>query len=614
MNLSSIFRMVILSSIIGSVLAIIIFIIKGLFKTKLNATWQYYIWFLVIVRLVIPAGFQTPLSKFNMLAFNTERIQVSQNLPKVTANYVKSNTKISEIKSDDKDNLEKTKVKDFYYYFNISSIVWAIVAIFAALIILSINTVLFFKVNKQPFCKDTDTIKVFKKCKSIMNISRCIPIVCDRHINTPSLFGVISPKILIDLNLVYKLSPEEKKYIFLHELSHFKKKDIVINWIILFCTILNWFNPIIWFAFRRMREDCEIACDAYVLSYLEKKEQIEYGKAIINLLKFVSDTKWIIGTTAVISGKSNIKRRIIMIKNFKKSPYKWTAVPICISLALVMIGVTNSPIKATALKNGGNLSETKQNDINYVNIIKEFLPPNSQIVTLSSTNGETTEEDNILLKDLDNDGENEIITAYKIAGEDEKVNILILKKVRENWIRALDESGEGFKLDLALTADIDGDGQNEVLLSRRIGGTVGQLFTYKWNNNLLNKISNEGLYYSKLDIVDVPGKNIRAVATWQHDTGDAYMIDILKWNGKTFVPDENPYPDYFKQSVVPYYEQKVKEMPNAGFYWYYLADAQIKAGDKTSALNSIEKGLELRLDASYPPKEAFDELKEKASK
>lgn len=167
-------------------------------------------------------------------------------------------------------------------------------------------------------------------------------------------------------------------------------------------------------------------------------------------------------------------------------------------------------------------------------------------------------------------------------------------------------------MDLALTADINGDGREEVLLSRRIGGTVGEIFVYQWNNNVLSKVSDEGLYYSKLDIVNVPGKDIKDIAVWQHDTGDAYMIDILKWNGKTFVPEKVDCPDYFKQWVVPYYEQKVKEMPGAGFYWYYLAEAQLKSGDKKGALKSAEKGL--KLDTGYPPKEYFNEIKEKASK
>ncbi|WP_368490600.1 M56 family metallopeptidase [Clostridium sp. BJN0013] len=619
MNLSSIFKMIILSSVIGSVIAIIILIVKRMFKKRLNAFWQYYIWFLLIVRLIIPAGFETPLSKFNKIEFAAEKIQVHSNSSKTTDDLesaskinLQNGSKVSGLKLNEEGSLKETVSKDFNYYFNIAGIIWASGAVFSFLIVLFINGIFVFKINKQPFCKDEDTLRTLEECKSIMNISRSIPIICDRYVNVPSLFGNIKPKILISTELIFKLSVEEKKYIFLHELSHFKRKDIFISWIMLFCGILNWFNPIIWLSLHRMWEDCELACDAYVLSYLKEMEQREYGRTIINLVKLVSDIKYIPGTTGIVSSNSNMKRRIIMIKKFKKSPYKWAIAAICILIALCMTGITNSPIKAEALKNVGEPLEEQQDNINYVNIVKGFLPANSQIVT----SGNTKEEDNVLLKDLDNDGQKEIITAYKLSGQpisaDEKINLLVLKRVGKKWFKALDESGQGFKLDLVLTADMDGDGREEVLLSRRIGGTVGEIFVYQWNNNMLSKVSGESLYYSKLDIVDVPGKNMKDIAVWQHDTGDAYMIDILKWNGKTFVPEKVDCPNYFKQSVVPYYEQKVKEMPGAGFYWYYLAEAQLKSGDKKGALKSAEKGL--KLDTGYPPKEYFNEIEEKASK
>lgn len=275
-----------------------------------------------------------------------------------------------------------------------------------------------------------------------------------------------------------------------------------------------------------------------------------------------------------------------MVKNFKKSPYKWPTVLIIVLSSIGIVGITNSSIKADKLQSGSALLQTKQSDINYVNIVKKFLTPSLQIVTP----GNTMEEDNILLKDLDNDGENEIITAYKSSEQSQdQMSVLILKKVGGNWVKVLDESGVGFDIDLVLTEDIDGDGQNEVLLGRRVGGVWGQLSIYKWNNNLLSKISDKDLNYSKLDIVDIPGKNMKAVATWSKDLVDTYIVDIWKWDGRDFILAKELYPNYFSQSVVSYYEQRVQELPQIPAYWYYLADAQINAGDKNAALDSIEK-------------------------
>lgn len=92
------------------------------------------------------------------------------------------------------------------------------------------------------------------------------------------------PRLLIPYGIINKLSEEEKRYVFLHELAHLKRKDNLINWIMVLVQALHWFNPIVWYAFYKMREDCEVACDADVLSLLNPAEHKKYGETIINLI------------------------------------------------------------------------------------------------------------------------------------------------------------------------------------------------------------------------------------------------------------------------------------------------------------------------------------------
>jgi hypothetical protein len=54
---------------------------------------------------------------------------------------------------------------------------------------------------------------------------------------------------------------------------------------------LHWFNPLIWFAFHRMRTDREMACDALVLTYTGERESQEYGRAIVALLQRLSRSR-----------------------------------------------------------------------------------------------------------------------------------------------------------------------------------------------------------------------------------------------------------------------------------------------------------------------------------
>ncbi|HCY36689.1 MAG TPA: hypothetical protein DHV24_06075 [Candidatus Margulisbacteria bacterium] len=115
-------------------------------------------------------------------------------------------------------------------------------------------------------------------------------------------------------------------------------------------------------------------------------------------------------------------------------------------------------------------------------------------------------------------------------------------------------------------------------------------FSFNQEDTDINMITGEGDH----------GKQV-ALALWQHDTGEAYSIEVLYWtkvgSDTGWVPAEDLYPEYFKK-VVAYYQEKVKEMPEAAYYWYYLADAQGKANLPENALKSITRGKALK--SGYP--------------
>lgn len=66
MNLEEFFKLILLSSAMGSIVALLIISIKAIFAKQFNAHWGYYIWFLLIVRLIIPIAPESPISLFNV--------------------------------------------------------------------------------------------------------------------------------------------------------------------------------------------------------------------------------------------------------------------------------------------------------------------------------------------------------------------------------------------------------------------------------------------------------------------------------------------------------------------------------------------------------------------
>lgn len=78
-----------------------------------------------------------------------------------------------------------------------------------------------------------------------------------------------------------------------------------------------------------------------------------------------------------------------------------------------------------------------------------------------------------------------------------------------------------------------------------------------------------------------------------------------------FVADKEYYPSYF-QGVITYYQRRISEVPDAAYYWYYLADAHLKANLPEQAIHAIDKGLSL--NSVVPTKGYFQQLRIQAEK
>jgi hypothetical protein len=99
--------------------------------------------------------------------------------------------------------------------------------------------------------------------------------------------------------------------------------------------VLHWFNPLIWVAFARMRVDRELACDALALSYAEDQDNQPYGRTILKLLENFCDPVKAPSLAGIVEDKKQMKERIAMIANFKKSNHG----PALAALLYIVLGL-----------------------------------------------------------------------------------------------------------------------------------------------------------------------------------------------------------------------------------------------------------------------------------
>lgn len=245
----------------------------------------------------------------------------------------------------------------------ILAILWLVGVLILSILTIATNLRFYLKVRREPFVTDARISKLMHECTRKLGIRKNLPILIMNGIDSPCLSGIVSPKLLVPKSLVNRLNDENIRHIFIHELSHYKRKDILINWLAVAAQIVHWFNPLIWYCFARMREDCELACDADTLSFLRPEEYQSYGLSIISLVT-PAQSPWLPGTTGFFGNKNNhqIRRRIKMIKFFHKPTLKWTWTAVVIFISLGLVGFTNSISNATPVAGASTPKQTPQSN------------------------------------------------------------------------------------------------------------------------------------------------------------------------------------------------------------------------------------------------------------
>ena len=252
---------------------------------------------------------------------------------------------------------------------DVGTILWCtgILVLISILIVSMFN----FKIKSSNLekIKDEHIIKILNKLKQNINVKTDISMyICDDK-KSPCILGIVKPKIYLP-QYVLKLDDNMISHILLHELMHYKRKDLYINLLCWIMLLLHWLNPLVWIAEKKLKTYREYACDSCVLQILGEEKNVDYGMTIINLSKIVTNKR---GIQLGLGFERNnvIKGRIEMIKNFKNGSYKISAKSAFGCMAAAVIVCTNG-ITVDALDINNALTESNINETSLQNK-HEFL-------------------------------------------------------------------------------------------------------------------------------------------------------------------------------------------------------------------------------------------------
>ncbi|HFK1751010.1 TPA: M56 family metallopeptidase [Bacillus cereus] len=364
------------TSLMASILVGFILCIKVLFRNKLTPRWQYMLWIVLMIRLLLPWSPDSSYSIYSLLSY---RSSVSEVIPK----NMPATENIENIESDRKVELESnpkmvTKTSEpevevslekqtTFSLYKLALYVWLAGVIILATITFLTNRRLYSYIKKQPDITDEQAITVFNRCKQSMKMKKAVSLRLAGKIASPTVFSFFRPKVLLSKKHMKVLNEQQLQYVFYHELAHIKRNDVAVNWIMYSLILLNWFNPILWYAYFCMREDQELACDAYALTFIDKEEQIAYGHTIITLLEHYS---YQVPSLASLSrNKRTLKRRIVMIKKFQKKSYRLSLLGVIAIVAIASLFLFNARATEGKEKQEDKVEQSKDAFQNAVDML-----------------------------------------------------------------------------------------------------------------------------------------------------------------------------------------------------------------------------------------------------
>lgn len=121
--------------------------------------------------------------------------------------------------------------------------------------------------------QNDETRNLYYECLSEAGIRSEIPIYSTAFLKSPAIIGFLKPRIFLPIHTISNYDADSMRFMLLHELQHFRHKDLFVNNLVNLSEILYWFNPFVRYALSEIRCEREIACDCSVLQILKESEK-----------------------------------------------------------------------------------------------------------------------------------------------------------------------------------------------------------------------------------------------------------------------------------------------------------------------------------------------------
>nr|MCR4775189.1 M56 family metallopeptidase [Saccharofermentans sp.] len=327
----------------GSVLTLLLTVLRYTFLRKMPSTVYYYAWLLVLLRFALPLPGLVPASaeKANELPAapvayvridgqenNDHDTEIIKNEAAKTGSNESTETRIVLNETETKDlTVTETAPKASFSIDWESPMLWLSVWAIGAVISMAVTVISYlsfsFGLKRNLMEPDSFTKSVYAAIPG-----RKPALYFSDSARTPMMLGILKPKIVLP---VREYNEEVLLNILRHELTHYRRFDMLYKWATAAVLSVHWFNPMAWFIRREINRACEMSCDEMLLRTMDKNEKQSYGNTLLLMAASTALPSAVVATTFATE-KRNLKERLVQIMNYKKSGTRLLAAVLSVAL------------------------------------------------------------------------------------------------------------------------------------------------------------------------------------------------------------------------------------------------------------------------------------------
>ncbi len=330
-NMTALMKLILSLSLSGSLLILLLLLFRPLYRNRLSKSWQYYIWIVVILRLLLPVTPETSLagSLFSleemrgtdstaapespndqsMTAYNTIKHEAGSSDDLIRDATTAENSPSASAVSPDKEAYNEDHSQIFFFLWLTGALL-----LFVRKLTVYQSFVKYVDAGSRPL-EDIGLLESFGHIMEQNRIKGAVDLYVNSLVSSPLLIGFLRPRIILPHT---SLSESDFYYTALHELTHYRRRDMFYKWLSQLTVCLHWFNPCVYLMSREINRLCELSCDERVIATLSDNARKSYGTTLVNAVGAGGSYKDTLASVTLHESKELLKGRLNAIMQYKK--------------------------------------------------------------------------------------------------------------------------------------------------------------------------------------------------------------------------------------------------------------------------------------------------------